>query len=45
MEWKNINEAIKPFVLTGKDQNGKEFPQVYDNRVDLHDAIADVKLF
>ena len=31
--------------MTGKDQNGKEFPQVYDNRVDLHDAIADVSYF
>ena len=40
----SILEAIS-FVLTGKDQNGKEFPQVYDNRVDLHDAIADVSYF
>jgi recombinational DNA repair ATPase RecF len=39
-----ILEAIS-FVLTGKDQNGKEFLQVYDNRVDLHDAIADVSYF
>lgn len=40
----SILEAIS-FVLTGKDQNGKEFTQVYDNRVDLHDAIADVSYF
>jgi len=40
----SILEAIS-FVLTGKDQNGKEFPQVYDNRVDMHDAIADVSYF
>ena len=40
----SILEAIS-FVLTGKDQNGKEFSQVYDNRVDLHDAIADVSYF
>ena len=40
----SILEAIS-FVLTGKDQNGKEFLQVYDNRVDLHDAIADVSYF
>ena len=40
----SILEAIS-FVLTGKDQNGKEFAQVYDNRVDLHDAIADVSYF
>lgn len=40
----SILEAIS-FVLTGKDQTGKEFAQVYDNRVDLHDAIADVSYF
>lgn len=40
----SILEAIS-FVLTGKDQNGKDFAQVYDNRVDLHDAIADVSYF
>ena len=40
----SILEAIS-FVLTGKDQNGKDFLQVYDNRVDLHDAIADVSYF
>ena len=39
-----ILEAIS-FVLTGKDLNGSEFKQVYDNRVDLHDAIADVSYF
>jgi len=39
-----ILEAIS-FVLTGKDLNGSEFKQVYDNRVDLHDAIADVSFF
>ena len=37
----SILEAIS-FVLTGKDLNGNEFKQVYDNRVDLHDAVADV---
>ena len=40
----SILEAIS-FVLTGKDQDGKAFEQVYDNRVDLHDAIADVSYF
>jgi len=39
-----ILEAIS-FCLTGKDQSGNEFKQVYDNRVDLHDAIADVSYF
>jgi len=39
-----ILEAIS-FVLTGKNLDGKEFEQVYDNRVDLHDAIADVSYF
>jgi DNA repair exonuclease SbcCD ATPase subunit len=39
-----ILEAIS-FVLTGKDLNGSEFKQVYDNRQDLHDAIADVSFF
>lgn len=39
-----ILEAIS-FVLTGKNIDGKEFEQVYDNRVDLHDAIADVSYF
>lgn len=39
-----ILEAIS-FVLTGKDLSGNEFKQVYDNRVDLHDAIADVSYF
>jgi len=36
-----ILEAIS-FVLTGKNIDGKEFEQVYDNRIDLHYAIADV---
>lgn len=36
-----ILEAIS-FCLTGKNLNGKEFAEIYDNRVDLHDAIADV---
>jgi len=36
-----ILEAIS-FVLTGKNIDGKEFEQVYDNRTDLHYAIADV---
>ncbi len=39
-----ILEAIS-FVLTGKNQDGKTFEQIYDNRVDLHDAIADVSYF
>lgn len=39
-----ILEAIS-FCLTGKDLSGNEFKQVYDNRVDLHDAIADVSYF
>ena len=30
------------FCLTGKNMNGNEFKSVYDNRVDLHEAIADV---
>jgi len=36
-----ILEAFS-FCLTGKNLNGNEFKSVYDNRVDLHDAIADV---
>ena len=36
-----ILEALS-FVLTGKDLAGLEFKQIYDNRVDLHQAIADV---
>lgn len=36
-----IIEAIS-FCLIGKNLDGKEFEQVYDNRVDLHEAIADV---
>ena len=39
-----ILEAIS-FVLTGKAPNGSEFKTIYDNRVDLHDAIADVSYF
>jgi len=39
-----ILESIS-FVLTGKNLDGKEFEQVYDNRVDVHDAIADVSYF
>jgi len=39
-----ILEAVS-FVLTGKNLDGKEFEQVYDNRVDLHDAVADVSYF
>lgn len=39
-----ILEAIS-FCLTGKDMSGSEFKQVYDNRQDLHDAIADVSYF
>ena len=37
-----ILEAFS-FCLTGKDLSGNEFKQVYDNRVDLHEAIADVE--
>lgn len=36
-----ILEAVS-FVLTGKNLDGNEFKQVYDNREDLHDAKADV---
>ena len=36
-----ILEAFS-FCLTGKNLEGKEFEQVYDNRIDLHDAIAHV---
>lgn len=39
-----ILEAFS-FVLTGKDLSGNEFKQVYDNREDLHQAIADVEFF
>ena len=39
-----ILESIS-FALTGKNLDGKEFEQVYDNRVDIHDAIADVSYF
>lgn len=39
-----ILESIS-FVLTGKNLDGKEFEQVYDNRVDIHDAIAEVSYF
>lgn len=39
-----ILEAIS-FCLTGKDLSGNEFKQIYDNRMDLHDAIADVSFF
>jgi recombinational DNA repair ATPase RecF len=39
-----ILEAIS-FVFTGVNLNGKEFQQIYDNRVDLHDAMADVSFF
>lgn len=37
-----ILEAF-PFCLTGKDLQGNEFKQVYDNRIDLHEAIADAE--
>ena len=39
-----ILESIS-FSLTGKNLDGKEFEQVYDNRVDIHDAIADASYF
>lgn len=38
-----IIEAIS-FCLTGKDLQGNEFKQIYDNRVDLHEAISDVTI-
>lgn len=40
----SILEAIS-FCLTGKGLDGKEMAQIYDNRVDLHDAVADVSFF
>jgi recombinational DNA repair ATPase RecF len=39
-----ILEAIS-FCLTGKSLQGNELKAVYDNREDLHDAIADVSYF
>lgn len=39
-----ILEAIL-FCLTGKDLSGNEFKQIYDNRADIHDAVADVSYF
>ena len=39
-----ILEAIS-FVLTGKDLSGAQFEQVYDYRVDLKEAVADVSFF
>ena len=39
-----ILEAIS-FVLTGKNLQGSTFDQVYDNRVELSEAIADVSFF
>lgn len=39
-----ILEAIS-FCLTGKNIDGTTFDEVYDNRVDLKDAIADVSFF
>lgn len=39
-----ILEAIS-FVLTGKNLQGSTFEQVYDNRVELNEAIADVSFF
>ena len=39
-----ILEALS-FCLTGKNLDGKEFKQIYDNRVDLHEALADVSYF
>lgn len=39
-----ILEALS-FCLTGKNMDGKEFKQIYDNRVDLHEALADVSYF
>lgn len=39
-----ILEAIS-FCLTGKDLSGNEFKQIYDNRADIHDAVADVSYF
>ena len=39
-----ILEAIS-FCLTGKDLNGATMEQIYDNRQDLHEALADVSFF
>lgn len=39
-----ILEAIS-FCLTGKNLDGTTFDEVYDNRVDLKEAIADVSFF
>lgn len=39
-----ILEAIS-FCLTGKNLDGSTFDEVYDNRVDLKEAIADVSFF
>lgn len=39
-----ILEAIS-FCLTGKNIDGTTFDEVYDNRVDLKEAIADVSFF
>ena len=36
-----ILEAIC-FALTGKDLDGLTFSEIYDNRVELHEAVADV---
>lgn len=39
-----ILEAVS-FVLTGRDLDGKTFPEVYDTRKDLKEAVADVTFF
>ncbi len=39
-----ILEAIA-FVLTGKGLDGKEFAEIYDNRLELSEAYADVTYF
>ena len=39
-----ILEAIS-FCLTGKNLDGSTFDEVYDNRVDLREALADVSYF
>lgn len=39
-----ILEAIS-FCLTGKNTDGSTFDEVYDNRVDLREALADVSFF
>lgn len=39
-----ILEAVS-FCLTGKDLSGNQFKQIYDNRDELQDSVADVSYF